>query len=432
MNSPVQKNTTPKPRKNSIDLVFWGTISIFITSLLGSIQIWVHVPLIPKAPTITLGFILGTTVITLTLGKINLIIFRKSIFVFFNIFGLLIFFSTFYSKHPLITASQSLQAIIVLNCLYLLINQIKDTEKLFRYISIIAITLSLIACLYALAIIFFGSFNRIEGTTVTEINFYDLSIMQVMSGRRISSFFGNPNLLGIQLMFSILMSLYLLVTRRNILYLLLIVIFLYVLLLSGSRASMVGLAVGVVFFVDRVFIKENTVSLIFHIFIFSTIFLFTIFLYSSLEILDSISLAVDRKTSILLSGKEIGWNALIEQAKKTRLAGIGYRISTEAVLVPESINIKHSHNIYLAFLVETGVIGLFLMVLFYFSSFYRHSFLKQKKQIDILSIAALSTLLAFLTNQLFEDMYNPLYHYFLASTFCLFIGTKSKLPLKTP
>jgi len=426
MDSPVQKNTTPIPKKNSIDLVFWGTISIFITSLLGTIQKGEHGYLIPNVPAITLGFILGTTIIALTLEKIDLKIFKQSIFVLFNAFGLLIFFSTFYSKYPSLTASRSLQLIIVLNCLYFLINQAENTEKLFRYISYIAITFSLIACIYALTILYLGNIGKFKGTTVTQIQVFGFNFVQAMSGARLSAFLGNPNFLGIHLMFSVMMSLYLLTTTRKAIYLLFILIFLYVLMLSGSRASIVGLTIGVVFFISHGFIKENTTSFIFRFVIFSAILLCAILLYSSPEILNSISLAMGRKTSTLLSGRENAWDVLIEQAKTTPIAGIGYRISTEAVLIPESINVNHSHNIYLATVTESGIIGLSLLALMYFSAFYYLSCNKKtNKNVNVLSNITLSILLSFLVNQFFEDMYMPLYYYFITSLFCLFIGIKS-------
>src|SRR5690625_5512539 len=67
-----------------------------------------------------------------------------------------------------------------------------------------------------------------------------------------------------------------------------------------------------------------------------------------------------------LSGREIAWSALLEQIKETPYFGIGYRISTEAVLEGKlEIDVSNSHNLYLSILSEVGVLGFLLFAYIY-------------------------------------------------------------------
>src|SRR5690625_5707301 len=72
------------------------------------------------------------------------------------------------------------------------------------------------------------------------------------------------------------------------------------------------------------------------------------------------------RESNTLSGREIAWSALLEQIKETPYFGIGYRISTEAVLEGKlEIDVSNSHNLYLSILSEVGVLGFLLFAYIY-------------------------------------------------------------------
>src|SRR5690625_7837744 len=78
-----------------------------------------------------------------------------------------------------------------------------------------------------------------------------------MYGQRISSFTGNPNSLGILLMLSILICFYFIKQKKSFWLFILIIIFVYTLLLTGSRASLVGMIAGGALFLDQSYLERG-------------------------------------------------------------------------------------------------------------------------------------------------------------------------------
>src|SRR5690625_5402157 len=84
-----------------------------------------------------------------------------------------------------------------------------------------------------------------------------MEFKQLMYGQRISSFTGNPNSLGILLMLSILICFYFIKQKKSFWLFILIIIFFYTLLLTGSRASMVGMIAGGALFIDHSYLERG-------------------------------------------------------------------------------------------------------------------------------------------------------------------------------
>src|SRR5699024_9597540 len=145
-------------------------LMIFLLSLLGSIQNIERETVIPFIPITTLVILTGCSFILLLTRSVNVLILKSSLFIGINSFGLLILFSTFYSKYPLLTASRALQFIIVTNCLYLTLSYIENLKGLFENIAKITILFTLIASLYGIIIYQFGTSYSTHEIATTRIN----------------------------------------------------------------------------------------------------------------------------------------------------------------------------------------------------------------------------------------------------------------------
>src|SRR5690625_3859958 len=114
----------------------------------------------PHMPAATLGTLVIAVLVCVFLQKNIFIYLRQAVsenlFISLNIFGLIILFSTLYSKFPLPTASRAFQFIIVTNCMYYLLTQVDNLKYLFESIAKLIIYFMLAACIYGLYIIAFG------------------------------------------------------------------------------------------------------------------------------------------------------------------------------------------------------------------------------------------------------------------------------------
>src|SRR5699024_109479 len=190
----------------------------------------------------------------------------------------------------------------------------------------------------------------------------------------------------------------------------------------GSRASLLGLTVGSVFFINYNCLKQNSLSTAIRIAITSGVLILALYIAINPEVVELIFSIIGRE-STTLSRRDIAWNMLIKQFQSTPFFGVGYRISTEAILVKNNIPISNSHNVYLAVIAETGLIGFIGFILIYATPILYYVLNINKKTINIEVLTSVSILVAFLTNQLFEDTYSAISFFFAYTTFLVyFIG----------
>src|SRR5690625_2397513 len=158
-------SSTPQVQENK--LAYFSIIAIFCLLLIGSVQNVEREAIIYFIPVLLLATLLGSSITLLVTKKININNFKNPLFIAINSFGILILFSTLYSKYPFLTASRSLQFILVTNCLYILISHIKNIKQIFEAVANINIKFTLLASLYGIFIYFLGDFSTINGISVT-------------------------------------------------------------------------------------------------------------------------------------------------------------------------------------------------------------------------------------------------------------------------
>src|SRR5690625_6498060 len=106
--------------------------------------------------------------------RINIKLFKKNHLIALNAFNILILLSSLYSIYPLLTASRSLQFLIVSNCLYLMLVHVKDLEKTFHSVALITIAFTFLASVYGYLIYIFRSFYSSVGICLSGITFFSL------------------------------------------------------------------------------------------------------------------------------------------------------------------------------------------------------------------------------------------------------------------
>lgn len=195
----------------------------------------------------------------------------------------------------------------------------------------------------------------------------------------------------------------------------------YALLLTGSRASIISVLGGSMIFITYSFLNIGLASFIFKIFVIVLSFFIGAYLIINPDLIHELFSFLNRKFSSPFSGREIAWSALISQIKETPFLGVGYRISTEAILRENSINISHSHNLFLTIVSEIGIIGFLLFSFLYIFPSIKFILNKNTEKISNLQLISNSILLAILINQFFEDMFEPFRFFFIWMFFVLFI-----------
>src|SRR5690625_1662490 len=428
-----KKTNTYPPSLPASRIATTGLIIAFVFALSHSITSIDRQPILPYMPAATLGSLVISALICVFTQKNLSTYLRKtvseSLFIGLNIFGLIILFSTIYSKFPLLTLSRSLQFIIVTNSMYYLLTQVENLRVLFESITKLTIYFMLAACIYGLFIFFFGIDSTSNNTSISYVKFLGIELQQRLYGQRISSFIGNPNPFGFRLMIAILFCLYFIREYKSRWYAFLFIILLYTLILTQSRASALGLVVAASFFFYCVYI-DNHRNRNFIIVIFLSVFIvFALYISLNTSAFEALySIMGDRASA--LSRRDEAWVALLSQIKDTPWLGIGYRISTEYVLRGNLIDIYNSHNLYLAILTEVGIVGFLSLLWIYLTPFIAYAFQRHNyKTVNTLQITTLTILLAFLVNQGFEEMFTSQEFPFMTTVLLLYI-THQTLPFR--
>src|SRR5690625_4448126 len=319
---------------------------LFSLLLLSMLQTVERTPIFPNMPILILAALFIAFSVELINKGIDLKFIKSHCFLAFNLFGLLITISALYSEQPHLTFLRAVQYFVISNCLLIVYDKHKSSYLVFTTLSKLILIYTLAACIYAIIVFEFGTIHQIDNTWRNSLDIFGMKYEQLLYGNRVSSFLGNPNRLGMLIMISSILCLYFWSLRRNILWLLVLVIFLYTLKLSGSRASLLGLTVGSVFFINYNCLKQNSLSTAIRIAITSGVLILALYIAINPEVVELIFSIIGRE-STTLSRRDIAWNMLIKQFQSTPFFGVGYRISTEAILVKNNIPISNSHNVYL-------------------------------------------------------------------------------------
>lgn len=203
-----------------------------------------------------------------------------------------------------------------------------------------------------------------------------------VSGCRILATFTNPNPFGIYMVMMFLVALSLSIHKKEKTYFVLSVLFLSVVLLSGSRASMGALAFSLVFVffgLDRSQIKA---ALIKSVLIFIIAFVFSqVSIYASIYIRENIFLdqslldSITRSSSFItssLKGRLEFWRVAFDLFKNQPILGYGNGTYFSAYYIEYGMNEWYSrftHNHYLQIMSELGIVGITLFLGFLWTGF---------------------------------------------------------------
>lgn len=268
--------------------------------------------------------------------------------IFFLLFILWALISLFWSISPIRTVVESIQLISFL-LVYLLARKLKR-EGLNKRIKVLFIVAGGIALLGFLEYLF-------------------------VSGSRISATFTNPNPFGIYMVMMFFLALSMAIRIKSKTYSFLSILFLSLVLLSGSRASMGAMVVALIipfFGMGRSELKSAIIKLLI---IFISAFIFSqISIYASIYIrknvfidkslLDSITRSSSFVASSLKARLEF-WRVAFDLFKNKPITGYGQGTFFSAYYIEYGMNEWYSrftHNHYLQIMSELGIVGILLFL----------------------------------------------------------------------
>lgn len=275
---------------------------------------------------------------------------------------LLSLLSSLWSKFPEFVLQRSLMVYTPLILFGLVVWN--DDNPLDTFIKVARGFVFLTSTLAAIAIFlyFFGSEVWTEGIYVQVFSLGPITLAQRIYGipplLRASSLLGNPNILAIWLMLSLLLTLYLLHIRKMRILLGYILFLLQVggLIITFSRT---GIGAAVIAVALYYYLSASS---------FSTkakrvLFGFTLagIIAGGILIFGGDLLSSDRFSINYLNKRDEIWELLLDAFKENYFLGIGFGVSSEFALQPHGVE-TYGHNVHLQTLVELGILGYCLML----------------------------------------------------------------------
>ncbi|MBP9014357.1 MAG: O-antigen ligase family protein [Smithella sp.] len=300
-------------------------------------------------------------------------------------FIIFIFISAFYADDPVTSIQRSISAVFVLIGFPMAVEYyLQDEDSQHKFMIILSVIFIFINIYAFYSIRNYASDAYIDG--------------------RIKVFFRNPNSAGLTAMISTLLFLY--GTRmaatpvsRNIFFLNVLISGLMV-FLSGSRASVLGLLMGLMtFYLMNLRLGHKKIRLMLAIMIVSFVMLTVVTLL--------FPQATERLFENDSSGRLIAWALGWNMFQDTPFFGVGFGSSDLKMQIAGAQNPElyfyGVHNSYLRLLIECGVIGLFLSaipILYTMIKAWRSIVSVQNMQ---LNAVMMSLVVAGLVNAVFED-----------------------------
>jgi len=316
--------------------------------------------------------------------------------------------TTFWSPNPELVVQRSLM--IYLTSLFLIIIAFSDNDPLQTYTTILKFLCWFGFGLASIALLIqvFGEMAWIEGSRVGILTIGPIKLEQVVVGKppfyRISSLTGNPNSLAVILSFSLVATLVLYFTGKLNYFRFMIFsgIQLVALIFTFSRAGIGVTIINYVLFYSLV-AKHHLTK-----FMRMVTIIFLIIGISLLAVQFAPSWIVDgieQRTGVGLNVRDEMWVPLINSIIERPLTGVGFGVSSEAVLLKQNIE-KSAHNAHLAILSEIGIIGyLLLLGIWCFAIIIGFRFGIQKTTNQNMKVAFLSAgvlLIGLFIHQIFE------------------------------
>ena len=263
-----------------------------------------------------------------------------------------------------------------------------------------------------------------------------------VSGSRIHATFTNPNPFGIYMVMMFFMSSAMSLRSKSKGFMIFSILFLSVVFLSGSRASIGALAVALIipfFGISKSELKKSIIR--FAIIIVSSFVFSQIALYASVYIRENVFVdkslldSITRSSSFVtssLKGRLEFWRVAFDLFKSKPILGFGNGTFFSAYYIEYGMNEWYSrftHNHYLQMAAEIGTVGVGLFLLFLWTSFKGvvHNAKQNEKPIFFWGMVA--GLVAFLLHIGVDFSWN-----FPAVTmlFFFFLGVTTRVDAKVP
>lgn len=328
-----------------------------------------------------------------------------SLFILYVIISML---TTYKSEIPL-TVMKRIFTILIPNILLVFIIYLdEDPRESFIHFMRINVFMGIIFSIYGTILSIFGEWGylKVHDLQIQELRMGPIRFIQSIHGSaepyRISSFFNNPNSFGIFLVLTMLSTFYLFKIQNinKYKFLFFFSIQFVGILLTQSRTAFLTFATSFMLFLFIISKKKLRFLLVSILIALIGLFILQ---YNHLNLDISI---INRFRNLNLSGREDVWKVLIDSISENYIFGIGFSTSYEAILL-ENTNVKHTHNLYLKLISETGFIGFISFMLLWVVSIIAaiKQMLESKfNENKYIYAYILSILLSFLIHVLAEEL----------------------------
>lgn len=263
-----------------------------------------------------------------------------------------------------------------------------------------------------------------------------------ISGSRIHTTFTNPNPFGIYMVMMFLVALSMAIMKENKVVSTFSVLFLSVVFLSGSRASLGAMAVAMIIVfvgIEKTVRKKALIkaSMIFILaFLFSQILLYlSVFIRQNVFVDVSLLESITRSSSFVtssLKGRLEFWRVAFELFRNKPLTGYGQGTYFSAYYIEYGMNewyTRFTHNHYLQVLSELGIVGLVMFLWFIWNGFKAVVYNAKQSSKAIAFWGMVAAMVAFLLHIGVDFTWN-----FPAVTalFFFFLGVATRVDQKEP
>lgn len=346
-----------------LNLVGWIIVLIFLSLALLSTKAPTRDYLFPYAPYLQIGSIVGLSILALPYIRLKT---QSESFLFLIMLYMLCILalaSSLWSTCSYLVIKRTF--LIFGTSLIIALLAVSDPKPIetFTKLAKVLVIIGGAASLFGLILYFFGTVETKEyGLVQSLANNVLLSqrIYVASSFLRISSLFGNPNSLASWLMLTLLMNLYFVLSasKIRIIWISIMIVQICALFLTFSRAGILSTELGMFLFMWLSVRKQ----------LIQRRYLLLILLFFSIEVvlIYFLGLHQTERASFDLNYRGIIWGTLWDSILDKPLFGVGFGVSTEAILAPEMLEFA-AHNTFLEILSELGVTGFLLFILVWFS-----------------------------------------------------------------
>lgn len=385
-------------------IIGWIIVLIFLSLALLSIETPARDYLVPYAPYLQIGFLVGLSI--LAIPHIRLKTQSKSFLFLLLLYMLCILAlaSSFWSTCGYLVIKRTFMIFGTSMIVALLTISDPRPIETFRKIAKVLAIFGGFVSLLGITLYFFGTLEAKDYGLVQSLANHPLLSQRIYlssSFLRISSLFGNPNSLASWLMLTLPMSFYFVLKASNktrIAWIFIMIVQLCALYLTFSRAGILSTAVGMFLLLWLSVRKQLILRQYFLIVLFLSVVLGVILIYFT-------GMHQTGRVSLDLNYREIIWGTLWESILDKPLSGVGFGVSYEAILEPEGLDFA-AHNTYLAMLSELGIVGFLLFLLIWFFPMW-DGMNKLRNASPLMSLplaTSLAILAAFVVHELFEGL----------------------------